>query len=227
MRGIGETGIRPVCVIVGRYLGLKQPGPPPSECTFSYLPAGEPLLWDPDRPEGNLGVPARAGYSLSYQIARHFFKAIGLNVERKVVVVMFEKFPQLQWVIPTGARVVFGVIFLLEGTQKIFGWWGGSPTGSGHPEPFLNWPYWWAGVLESIVGILLVAGLWTRIAAIIGAGAMAYAYFFTHLPVHWEPMQNGGAFAATLCWGFLLLAVTAENTRFSLDCIIRNAQSKT
>lgn len=123
----------------------------------------------------------------------------------------------LRWVIPTGARLVFGVIFLLEGTQKIFGWWGGSPTGSGHPEPFLNWPYWWAGVFELTLGTLLMVGLWTRVCAVLAAGMMAYAYFFEHLPVHWEPMQNGGAFAATFCWGLLLLALAADDSRLSLD----------
>lgn len=91
------------------------------------------------------------------------------------------------------------------------------PTGSGHPEPFLNWPYWWAGVFELILGTLLTVGLRTRLAAILAAGMMAYAYFFEHLPVHWEPIQNGGAFAATFCWGLLLLAVTADDTRLSLD----------
>ncbi len=122
-----------------------------------------------------------------------------------------------RWVIPTGARLVFGVIFVLEGTQKIFGWWSGSPTGSGHPEPFLSWPYWWAGVFELTLGVLLTVGLWTRVTAVLAAGMMAYAYFFEHLPVHWEPMQNGGAFAATFCWGFLLLALTADDARLSLD----------
>ncbi|MBL3747222.1 DoxX family protein, partial [Mycobacteroides abscessus subsp. massiliense] len=72
--------------------------------------------------------------------------------------------------IPTGARLVFGVIFLLEGTQKVFGWWSGSPTGSGHPEPFLNWPYWWAGVFELVLGTLLTVGLRTRLAAVLAAG---------------------------------------------------------
>ncbi|BEL46486.1 DoxX family protein [Mycobacteroides abscessus subsp. abscessus] len=119
-----------------------------------------------------------------------------------------------------GRRLVFGVIFLLEGTQKVFGWWSGSPTGSGHPEPFLNWPYWWAGVFELVLGSLLTVGLRTRLAAVLAAGMMAYAYFFEHLQVHWEPMQNGGAFAATFCWGLLLLAVTANDTRLSLDRVL-------
>ncbi|OHU69536.1 DoxX protein [Mycobacteroides chelonae] len=131
-----------------------------------------------------------------------------------------------RWAVPTGARLVFGVIFLLEGTQKIFGWWSGSPTGSGHPEPFLNWPYWWAGVFELTLGVLLTVGLWTRVSAVLAAGMMAYGYFFEHLPVHWEPMQNGGAFAATFCWGFLLLALVADDTRLSLDRVrSRRAES--
>lgn len=132
---------------------------------------------------------------------------------------------QLRWLVPTGARVVFGLLFLLEGTQKLFGWWTGSPAGSGHPEPFLNWPYWWAGVLEVIVGALLVAGLWTRTAAVLGSGAMAYAYFFTHAPRSWNPVENDGGYAVALCWGFLLLAVMAKDTRYSLDRAIARWRS--
>lgn len=132
---------------------------------------------------------------------------------------------QLRWLVPTGARIVFGLDFLFEGTQKLFGWWSGSPTGSGHPEPFLNWPYWWAGVVELTVGVLLTLGLWTRTASILGAGAMAYAYFFTHLPTGWNPVENGGEFAATLCWGFLLLAVTAKDVRYSFDRVIARRRS--
>lgn len=126
----------------------------------------------------------------------------------------------LDWAVPTGARLVFGVVFLLQGTQKLFGWWSGSPTGSGHPEPFLNWPYWWAGVIEVVLGVTLTVGLWTRISAVLGAGTMAYAYFFTHLPVHWEPLQNGGDYAAVFCWAFLLLAITASRARWSVDRLL-------
>lgn len=126
-----------------------------------------------------------------------------------------------QRMVPLLARMVFGLIFFLEGSQKLFGWWSGSPTGSGHPEPFLQWPYWWAGVVEIIVGFMLMIGLHTRVAAVLGAGTMAYAYFFVHLPVHWEPMENGGAFAATFCWGLLLLAVSTE-TQLSVDNVIKD-----
>ncbi|MCQ4359715.1 DoxX family protein [Mycobacterium gordonae] len=130
-----------------------------------------------------------------------------------------------RWLVAMLARIVFGLVFFLEGSQKIFGWWSGSPTGSGRPEPFMQWPYWWAGVVELAVGCLLIVGLFTRFAALVGAGTMAYAYFFVHLPLHWEPLQNGGAFAGTFCWGFLLLAVS-EDTRFSLDCLILRSNRK-
>lgn len=129
---------------------------------------------------------------------------------------------QTKWIIPTAARVVFGTVFILEGTQKLFGWWGGSPPGSGHPEPALSWPYWWAGIVELVVGVMLTLGLFTQIAALMGAGAMAYAYFFEHLPVHWNPAQNNGGYAATLCWGMLLLATAAGDSRFSLDRSVVN-----
>lgn len=55
-------------------------------------------------------------------------------------------------------------------------------------------------MVELTVGVPLTGGLWTRTASILRAGAMAYAYFFTHVPTGWNPVKNGGGFAATLCW---------------------------
>ncbi|EFV11860.1 DoxX family protein [Segniliparus rugosus] len=132
----------------------------------------------------------------------------------------------LSWLVPALSRIVFGFVFWLEGTQKLFGWWSGSPTGSGHPEPFLNWPYWWAGVFEVVIGSALVVGLRTRLFAILGAGTMAYAYFFTHVPErwNWEPLENGGAFAVVYCWAFLLLAAT-PTTRWSADRLLRSRRT--
>ncbi|GAJ80304.1 hypothetical protein NBRGN_026_00570 [Nocardia brasiliensis NBRC 14402] len=130
--------------------------------------------------------------------------------------------------IVTTARVGLGVVFLFEATQKLFGWWSGSPTGSGHPEPFLNWPYWWAGIFELVLGITVTTGLLTRASALLGAGTMAYAYLFEHMHIlspdmfNWRPMENGGAFAAVYCFAFLLL-FTAPKGTLSLDSLIEKS----
>lgn len=124
-------------------------------------------------------------------------------------------------VFTTLCRVASGIIFTLEGTQKLFGWWSGSPAGSGHPERFLSWPYWWAGPPELILGILLTLGLFTRISAFLGAGMMAYAYLFTHLPEGVTPVEkHGGAYSVVYCTTFLLLYIQ-PSTRLSLDYLLK------
>ncbi len=98
-------------------------------------------------------------------------------------------------------RIVIGFLFALHGTAKLFGW----PATKSGAVPFGTWPYWWAGVIELIVGVLVMVGLFTRIAAFIGSGTMAFAYFTAHQPDGVLPIQNGGELAAVYCFAFLLL----------------------
>lgn len=101
-------------------------------------------------------------------------------------------------------RIVIGFLFTLHGTAKIFGW-PATKTGT---VPFGTWPYWWAGVIELAVGVLVMIGLFTRIAAFLGSGAMAFAYFTEHQPEGLLPIQNGGELATLYCFAFLLLVFT-------------------
>ncbi|HPY22996.1 MAG TPA: DoxX family protein [Mycobacterium sp.] len=98
-------------------------------------------------------------------------------------------------------RIVIGFLFALHGTAKLFGW----PATKSGAVPFGTWPYWWAGVIELIVGVLVMVGLFSRIAAFIGSGTMAFAYFTAHQPDGLLPIQNGGELAAVYCFAFLLL----------------------
>lgn len=98
-------------------------------------------------------------------------------------------------------RIVIGFLFALHGTAKLFGW----PATKSGAVPFGTWPYWWAGVIELVVGVLVMVGLFTRIAAFIGSGTMAFAYFTAHQPDGLLPIQNGGELAAVYCFAFLLL----------------------
>ena len=110
-------------------------------------------------------------------------------------------------------RIVFGLLYTLNGTMKLFGW----PLGSAIPVG--TWPYWFAGVIELVAGILITVGFFTRIAAFIASGEMAFAYFLGHWPPLGGPAMpfwpfdpsvggNGGQLAILYCFAFLLLATT-------------------
>ena len=103
-------------------------------------------------------------------------------------------------------RIIIGFLFALHGTAKLFGW----PVTKGGAVPVGTWPYWWAGVIELAVGLLVVLGLFTRVAAVIGSGTMAFAYFTEHQPKALLPIENGGELAVLYCFAFLLIAFTGS-----------------
>ena len=114
-------------------------------------------------------------------------------------------------------RLVAGFTFSLHGFQKVFGFFGGMGHGSAaHFFTLL----WIAGVLESVDGILILLGLYTRPAAFILCGEMAVAYFRQHAPRGLWPISNGGEQAVLYCFIFLLL-VSAGAGPLSLDHAIR------
>lgn len=121
-------------------------------------------------------------------------------------------------------RIVFGLLFLMHGTQKLFAWPFAMKTQTGFDGPAVpigTWPFWWAGLIEVIVGVLLIVGLVTRLAAFVGAGQMAVAYFTQHQPKSIFPIVNGGEPAVLFCFGLLLL-VFAGGGAWALD----NARGK-
>jgi putative oxidoreductase len=113
-------------------------------------------------------------------------------------------------------RVVFGLMFTLFGTSKLFDWpiAFGIPTGT--------WPMFYAGIIETVTGVLITFGLFTRIAAFIASGEMAVAYFSQHLPHGLWPIVgperggNGGLPAILFCFGFFLLVFTGPGA-YALD----------
>ena len=97
-------------------------------------------------------------------------------------------------------RIVIGLLFGMNGTIKLFQWpisVGDIPVGS--------WPVWWAGLIELVVGVLLMVGLFTRAAAFIGSGQMAVAYFTAHQSKGFWPAENGGELAVVYCFALFLL----------------------
>ena len=82
-------------------------------------------------------------------------------------------------------RIVFGLMFLTYGLQK-FGIGGDA-------APFFSYPFGIAGIIEVIVGVLVVLGLFTAPAAFIASGEMAVAFFSFHvLQFGWHPVQQHG-----------------------------------
>ncbi|GGK27628.1 integral membrane protein [Pilimelia terevasa] len=107
-------------------------------------------------------------------------------------------------------RVVIGLLFAFHGAAKLFGLFGSKTAQLGH------WPGWWAGLIELVTGLLVLVGLFTRPAAILASGTMAYAYFVVHQPAALLPMQNRGETAALYCWIFLLIAAIGPGA-YALD----------
>lgn len=81
-----------------------------------------------------------------------------------------------------------------------------------------------AGALELVLGALLIVGLFTRFAAFILSGLMAFAYFVGHMfqkgePV-WHPLLNGGTTAALFCFACLYIAAAGPGP-WSMDAATR------
>jgi putative oxidoreductase len=109
-------------------------------------------------------------------------------------------------------RIVTALIFLLHGTQKLFGF--PAPPESGLP-PLLSL-FGIGAVLEFIGGLLILVGLFTRPVAFILAGEMAVAYWMFHAPKSIYPVLNGGDAAILYCFVFLLLVFTGPGA-WSVD----------
>jgi putative oxidoreductase len=77
-----------------------------------------------------------------------------------------------------------------------------------------------AGMFELVVGGLLLLGLFTRYAAFILSGEMAFAYFIQHFPRGFYPLLNGGSLAILICFACLYLAC-AGGGPWSLDAVMR------
>lgn len=107
-------------------------------------------------------------------------------------------------------RIVAGFLFMLHGTQKHFG----IPPTERVVEA-MSLP-WFAGIIEIVTGILIIIGLFTRPAAFLASGTMAFAYWLAHAPRDLFPTLNGGDAAILFCFIFLYL-VFAGAGPWSID----------
>jgi putative oxidoreductase len=105
-------------------------------------------------------------------------------------------------------RIIIGALFACHGVQKVFGIWGMPP---GVPA----WITYGVGGVELIGGVLIMLGVFTRIAAFFCSGLMAGAYFYGHAAGGFWPIVNGGEAAILYCWIFLYFAAAGPG-RFAL-----------
>jgi len=120
-------------------------------------------------------------------------------------------------------RVITGALFMQHGLQKLFGLLVDSGKPWNGPPPMFS-QFWLAGVLECFGGFLIVIGLLTAPVAFLLAGEMAVAYFTSHAPRSFWPIQNGGEHAVLFCFIFLYLFATGAGP-FSVDAALRNRRT--
>jgi len=97
-------------------------------------------------------------------------------------------------------RIIAAVLYLLHGTQKLFGF----PAGGGH-VPYASL-FGAGGIIELTTGTLIAIGLFASYAAFIASGELAFVYFLFHYPKSFWPIINHGEIVVMLCFFFLYVA---------------------
>ncbi|MBI3492547.1 MAG: DoxX family protein [Acidobacteria bacterium] len=112
----------------------------------------------------------------------------------------------------TAMRVMLAFLYTCHGLQKVFGLMGG------HAFPLTS-QLGVAGLLETILGLLIGGGALTSWAAFVASGEMAFAYFIGHSPHGFWPAANGGDIAVALCFAFLYIAARGGGA-YSVDALL-------
>lgn len=116
-------------------------------------------------------------------------------------------------------RIVVALLFIEHATIKLFGFPPGGMPGQQAIGTLLGV----AGLVELVTGVLVLLGLFTRLAAFIAAGEMAVAYFMFHFTKGFYPAVNNGEGAILFCFIFLYLAAAGAGA-WSIDAArARNA----
>lgn len=111
---------------------------------------------------------------------------------------MFAGFERWRPQILSILRIVAALLFIQHGTAKFFNFPSPGP-GSLPPLYFIQ------GLLEFGGGLLLLAGVYTRIVAFVLSGDMAVAYFMAHYPKSFYPIVNNGDLAILFSFVFLYI----------------------
>ena len=111
-------------------------------------------------------------------------------------------------------RIMTGLSFFQFGVAKIFKF----PVVAPFDKVAMFSLFWNAAVFELVLGGLLIVGLFSRLAAFILCGEMAFAYFIGHFPRGFIPLLNNGNLASMYCFSCLYLAC-AGGGPWSLDAM--------
>jgi putative oxidoreductase len=109
-------------------------------------------------------------------------------------------------------RIVVALLFIEHATIKLFGF---PPGGMPGPQPLASL-LGAAAIIELVTGVLVLIGLWTRLAAFVASGEMAVAYFMFHGSKGFWPALNMGEAAILFCFVFLYLAAAGPGA-WSVD----------
>jgi putative oxidoreductase len=117
-------------------------------------------------------------------------------------------------------RIVAGALFLQHGLIKLIGFPSGIAPGQ---LSSLMSQAGAAAIIETVTGILLILGLFTRAAAFIASGEMAVAYWQVHFnmnaPGGIYPAGNRGEAAVLFCFVFFYLIFAGAGV-LSLDSLL-------
>ena len=107
------------------------------------------------------------------------------------------------------ARILVGFMFFTHGAGKLFGWFGGRGMGFSGMMGL-------AGIIEFIVGLTIILGIFTRLMASLGGLLMLVAYFMAHRPENFNILSGGGELALLYLAAFLMLTISG-NGKWSLE----------
>jgi putative oxidoreductase len=113
-------------------------------------------------------------------------------------------------------RIITGLLLLQFGVAKLFKF---PPVAMFEKVQAMSL-FGTAAMFELIFGALLILGLFSRLAAFILCGEMAFAYFIGHFPKGFIPLLNGGNLAILFCFACLYLTC-AGGGPWSLDAMMR------
>ena len=121
-------------------------------------------------------------------------------------------------------RIIVAFLFIPFGTAKWFAFPAAIMPGGGVVSA--GSLYWFAALLETIGGTLLLIGLVTRPVAFLLAGEMAAAYFIGHAGRGFWPILNQGVPAVLFCFTFLYFSAVGPGP-WSVDALLARRRAST
>ncbi len=115
-------------------------------------------------------------------------------------------------------RVLVGLMFFSHGAQKILGWFGGTVVSFATSKGI-----YLAGLIELVGGLVILLGLWSRLAALASAIIMIVAYVTVHAGNGLLPIVNKGELAVLYFVAFLII-LAHGNGKWSLEKQIFNKE---